>query len=68
MSRNNDQRFQPYRHGGAGRSGPSNNQGPKYRVINEREAEINIHPYSRYDSAFPVFQQPVEVGILVSES
>ena len=40
----------------------------KYEIISENSGTFNIHPNSMYDEPFPKFQQPLEIGIILSES
>jgi hypothetical protein len=40
----------------------------KFAIINTNEAELYIHPFSKYDEPFPKFAQPVEVGVMISDS
>ena len=40
----------------------------KYEILNESIGKIFIHPSSIYDEVFPKFQQPFEIGIILSES
>jgi len=40
----------------------------KHVIENESSGKIFIHPSSIYDEAFPKFQQPFEIGIILSES
>lgn len=44
------------------------NRRDKYKILNDSCAQFNIHPYSIYDQPFPKFQQPVEIGCIISES
>jgi hypothetical protein len=40
----------------------------KYVLENESSGKIFIHPSSMHDEVFPKFQQPFEIGIILSES
>lgn len=40
----------------------------KYQIFGDHAAELSIHPYSCYDIAFPQFQQPVEIGTILSDT
>ena len=47
---------------------PQKKNWKKYEIVNELNGKICIHPSSIYDDAFPKFQQPIEIGIILSES
>lgn len=40
----------------------------KFRVHNDKQAELYVFPHSIYDKPFPDFKQPVEIGNFFSES
>lgn len=47
---------------------PQKKNWKKYEIVDELNGKITIHPSSIYDEPFPKFQQPVEIGIILSES
>lgn len=46
----------------------SNNSYKRFRVYNELNGEVFIHPLSMYDRDFPNFKEPIEIGHFISES
>lgn len=40
----------------------------KFEIESDSSGKVYIHPNSMYNESFPKFQQPVEIGIIVSES
>ena len=40
----------------------------KTAILSPNEAELHIHPYSKFDQPFPEFKRPSEIGVLISES
>ena len=65
-------RSHPYRQNpNNGRHNHRNNFKSNYKrheFESESSGKLFIHPSSMYDESFPKFQQPIEIGILLSES
>ena len=65
--RDSDKFYSPYRRANNYQSKRNQNKDTFIR-LNESNALIYVHPSSNYNKGYPEISQPVEIGILPSDS